>query len=158
MESNEIIFTGQAWVVEGALSNESIIASVTQEAEGAKHNLLLATGMIGEGPAAAHVAMALQRSGTNGLIAPAFAWPFFRICLNIGLPPLTVWEAGEIRRGDRLRVDLHTQVVKNLSSGTRYPIRDLSELYVTILANGGIAGYVRMLRSEHASVFLKGND
>jgi len=158
VESNKVIFTGQAWVVEGAVSSEAIIASLTQEAERATHNLLLTTGVIGEGRAAAHAAMALQHSGISGIIAPAFAWPFFRICLNIGLPPLTVWEAEEIRRGDRLRVDLQTQVVKNLSSGTRYPIRDLSELYVTILASGGITGYIRLLRGEQAAIPLKGND
>jgi hypothetical protein len=45
-------------------------------------------------------------------------------------------------------VDLTGQVVKNLSSGTRYPIRNLSDLYVTILACGGMAGYIRALQSE----------
>lgn len=150
MELNEIILTGRAWVVEGALPSEAILAAVIHKTLETPHNLLLTTGTIGEGPEAAQAAVALQRAGINGIIAPAFAQPFFRICLNIGLPPLTVWEAGEIRRGDRLRVDLYGQVVKNLSSGTRYPIRDLSDLYVTILACGGIAGYVRALRDEHA--------
>src|SRR5262249_42508290 len=40
------------------------------------------------------------------------------------------------------------QVVKDLSAGTRYPIRDLSDLYVTVLACGGMEGYIRALRAR----------
>jgi hypothetical protein len=45
-------------------------------------------------------------------------------------------------------VDLTGQVVKNLSSGTRYPIRNLSDLHVAILACGGMEGYIRALRAK----------
>ena len=150
MELDEIILTGKAWVVEGALSSEAIVSGVTQDTLGAAGDLLLATRAVGDGEMAAQAVAALRNGGLIGVIAPIFAWPFFRICLNLGMPPLTLWEAGEIRRGDRLRVDLSGQVVKNLSAGTRYPIRDLSDLYVTILACGGMAGYVRALRAEHS--------
>jgi len=146
MEIDEIILTGKTWTVEGTLSSEAILVGVAQGTLGRAGNLLLATGPVGEGEKAAQAVTMLQNGGLIGIIAPAFAWPFFRICLNFGLPPLTVWEAGEIRRGDRLRVDLTGQVVKNLSSGARYPIRNLSELYVAILACGGMVGYVRALR------------
>jgi 3-isopropylmalate dehydratase small subunit len=146
MEIDEIILSGRTWVVKGPLSNEAIVAGGDQRVLGAAGDLLLATGVVGEGQKAAQAVAILQDRGLIGVIAPAFAWPFFRICLNFGLPPLTVWEAGEIRRGDRLRVDLNGQVVKNLSSGARYPIRNLSELYVAILACGGMVGYVRALR------------
>ncbi|MBI3796482.1 MAG: hypothetical protein HY268_05860, partial [Deltaproteobacteria bacterium] len=132
----------------GALSSEAIVLDGAQGTFGTAGELLLATGSLGEGDRAAQAVAALQRRGIIGVIAPAFAWPFFRTCLNLGLPPLTLWEAGEIRRGDRLRVDLTGQVVKNLSSGTRYPIRNLSDLYVTILTCGGMAGYIRALRAE----------
>ncbi len=155
MELDEIILSGRVWVVEGALSSEAIVAGAAQGVLGAVGDLLLATRSMGEGELAAQAVAALRDAGLIGVIAPAFAWPFFPICLNLGLPPLTLWEAGEIRRGDRLRVDLNGQVVKNLSSGTRYPIRNLSDLYVAILACGGMAGYVRALRTEHQLSLLK---
>jgi hypothetical protein len=148
VEFDEIILTGKAWVVEGALSSEAIVSRAAQGTLGVANSLLLTTGPIGDGQMAAQAALALRHGGVSGVIAPAFARPFFRVCLNIGLPPLTLWEAGEIRSGDRLRIDLNGQVVKNFSSGTRYPIRDLSELYVAILACGGIPGYVRALRTQ----------
>ena len=148
MEIDEVILTGKAWVVEGALSSEAIVAGIAQGTLGAGGNLLLTTGVMGVGAMPAQAVAALQTAGLVGVIAPAFAWPFFRICINSGLPPFTIWEAGEIRRGDRLRIDLNGQVVKNLSSGIRYPIRDLSDLCVAILACGGMAGYVRALRGR----------
>jgi 3-isopropylmalate dehydratase small subunit len=155
MEFEAVILTGKTWVLEGALSSEAIVSGAAQGALGAAGVFLLATSSMGDGEVAAQAVVALRDSGLIGVIAPVFAWPFFRICLNLGLPPLTLWEAGEIRRGDRLRVDLNGQVVKNLSSGARYPIRNLSDLYVAILACGGMAGYVRALRTEHQLSLLK---
>lgn len=155
MKLDDLILTGKACVVAGALSSEAIVSGAAQSTLGAAGDLLLTTGPIGEGSLAAQAAVALHHRGIGGIIAPAFAWRFFRVCLNLGLPPLTLWEAGEIRGGDRLRVDVNGQVVKNLSSGTRYPIRDLSDLYVAVLACGGMTGYVRALRAEHAEGVLK---
>jgi 3-isopropylmalate dehydratase small subunit len=148
VDTAEIILTGKTYAVRGALSSEAIIVGEGHGMLGTAGELLLATGPMGEGEMAAQAVAALQRSGTIGVIAPAFAWPFFRLCVNLGLPPLTLWEAAEIRTGDRLRADLTGQVVKNLSSGTRYPIRNLSDLYVAILACGGMTGYIRALRAE----------
>jgi methanogen homoaconitase small subunit len=148
MELDVVILAGRTWVVEGALSSEAIVSGAARGTLGAAGVFLLATSSMGDGEVAVRAVTVLQDAGLIGVIAPAFAWPFFRICLNLGLPPLTLWEAGEIRRGDRLRVDLNGQVVKNLSSGTRYPIRNLSDLYGAILACGGMAGYIRALRAE----------
>jgi 3-isopropylmalate dehydratase small subunit len=148
VEVEEIILTGRARVVDGVLTSETIVSGAARGTLGTAGAFLLATSSMGDGEVAAQAVAALQDAGLSGVIAPAFAWPFFRICLNLGLPPLTLWEAGEIRRGDRLRVDLNGQVVKNLSSGTRYPIRNLSDLYGAILACGGMAGYIRALRTE----------
>jgi 3-isopropylmalate dehydratase small subunit len=148
VDTAEIILTGRARVAEGALSSEAIVSGAAHDTLGTTGELLLATGAMGEGEAAAQAVTALRNRGLLGVIAPAFAWPFFRICLNLGLPPLTLWEAGEIRGGDRLRVDLAGQVVKDLSAGTRYPIRGLSDLYVTVLACGGMEGYIRALRAQ----------
>ena len=112
--------------------------------------ILVATGRLGDGPGAARTAEALRRNGIRAVIAPGFARPFFRICINIGLAPLTVWEAAEIRAGDRLRIDINDTVVKDLSAGTRYAARGLSDLHIDILSCGGMGGYARALRAERS--------
>lgn len=160
-----MIFSGRAWVFAGELPATEILpaqfAHYPEEELGAlilydrqpdlakviaPKDLIVATGEVGRGEHPARAAIALKQAGVGGVIAPTFFWSFFRVCINIGLPPLTIWEAGEIRSGDRLRADLDAQVVKGFSSGTRYPIRNLPELYVEILSCGGIEEYIKAIR------------
>ena len=143
-----LIVTARVHAVSGALSSDAISAGGKDRGWAEPNCILLATDTVGEGESHATAAEVLLAHGIAGIIAPRFAWPFFRICLAIGLPPLTVWEAGEMQTGDRLRIDVHNRVVKAMSAGTRYPIRDLSDLYVDILAAGGLEGYVRAKLEE----------
>ena len=143
MQVDRLIITARAQTVPSPLSSEAIVERIADGSGETGDVILLATGKVGAGEQYIQAAEALQQHGIAGIIAPAFAWPFFRLCLNIGLPPLTLWEAGEIRTGDRLRIDVNSRIVKALSAGTRYPIRDLSDLYIEILACGGMEGYVR---------------
>ena len=148
MNVDQLILTTRVQAVRGALSSDAIVAGVAAGTCGSSGSMLLATGKIGAGEPRIPAAEALKRNGVVGIIAPAFSWLFFRLCLNIGLPPLILWEAAEIRTGDRLRIDVNSRVVKSLSAGTRYPIRDLSDLYIEILACGGMEGYVRARQAE----------
>ncbi len=143
-----LIVTARVHAVSGALSSDAISASGKDRGWVEPDCILLATDTVGEGEPHATAAEVLLAHGIAGIIAPRFAWPFFRVCLAIGLPPLTVWEAGEMQTGDRLRIDVHNRVVKAMSAGTRYPIRDLSDLYVDVLAAGGLEGYVRAKLEE----------
>jgi hypothetical protein len=61
------------------------------------------------------------------LIAFSFDARFAGHALAHGLPAVEVNEALAIHTGARLRVDLEGARVVNLSSGDRYPIRNLSE-------------------------------
>lgn len=143
-----LIVTARVHAVSGAMSSDAISAGGKDLGWTEPNCILLATDTVGEGESHATAAEVLLAHGIAGIIAPRFAWPFFRVCLAIGLPPLTVWEAGEMQTGDRLRIDVHNRVVKAMSAGTRYPIRDLSDLYVDILAAGGLEGYVRAKLEE----------
>ncbi len=148
MNVDQLILTARVQAVQGVLSSDAIVAGLAAGTCGSSGSMLLTTGKIGAGEPCIQAGEALKRNGVVGIIASAFSWPFFRLCLNIGLPPLILWEAGEIRTGDRLRIDVNSRVVKSLSAGTRYPIRDLSDLYIEILACGGIEGYVRARQAE----------
>ncbi len=148
MNLDRLILTGRIQAVQGALSSDAIMAGLAEGTYGSSGSMLLTTGKIGAGEPCIQAAETLKRNDVVGILAPAFSWPFFRLCLNIGLPPLTLWEAGEIRTGDRLRIDVNSRVVKSMSAGTRYPIRDLPDLYIGILAYGGMEGYVRARLAE----------
>ncbi len=152
MQVDRLIITARAQTVSGSLSSEAIVERLADGSGETGNVILLATGKVGAGEQYIQAVKALQQHGVAGMIAPAFAWPFFRLCLNIGLPPLTLWEAGEIRTGDRLRIDVNNRIVKSMSAGTRYPIRDLSDLYIEILACGGMEGYVRARLVEQQTI------
>ena len=152
MQVDRLIITARAQTVPSPLSSETIVERIADGSWETGGVILLATGKVGAGEQYIQAVEALQRHGVAGMIAPAFAWPFFRLCLNIGLPPLTLWEAGEIRTGDRLRIDVNSRIVKSMSAGSRYPIRDLSDLYIEILACGGLEGYVRARLAEQQTV------
>ena len=156
MRVDRLIITARAQTVPSPLSSEAIVERVTDGSWETGDVILLATGKVGAGEQYIQAAETLQRHGIAGIIAPAFAWPFFRLCLNIGLPPLTLWEAGEIRTGDRLRIDVNSRIVKSMSAGSRYPIRDLSDLYIEMLACGGLEGYVRARLAEQQTVSSSG--
>ena len=148
MQVDRLIITARAQRLTGVLTSEAILAGLADGRCGDAESILVTTGKVGAGAAYIQAAEALQQQGLVGLIAPAFSWPFFRVCLTLGLPPLTLWGAGEIRTGDRLRIDVNNRVVKAMSAGTRYPIRDLSELHIEMLACGGMEGYVRARLAE----------
>ncbi len=149
VRADDLIFGARARVVAGVLTSEAILTDLSERARDAlAGTALLATGLIGDGRQAVEAASALHGHGIVSIIGSGFARPFFRACLNIGLPPLTLWEVGEIRQGDRLRVDVRGLIVKDLSSGLRYPVRDLSDSQVEILACGGMQLYLRTLRAE----------
>ena len=148
MQVDRLIITARVQAVRGTLSSAALVKGIADGTCGAPDSILLATGEVGAGERCVQAVEALRQHGIVGVIAPAFSWPFFRLCLHTGLPPLTLWEAGEIRTGDRLRIDVNIRIVKAMSSGTRYPIRDLSELHIEILACGGMEVYVRARLAE----------
>jgi 3-isopropylmalate/(R)-2-methylmalate dehydratase small subunit len=91
------------------------------------------------GPARPLSAVALQAAGVGAVIARSFGEDFVRAATRIGLPALVIEETGAIKTGDRLRVDIETRKVVNLSSGDRYVIRNLTEDVVDVLRGGGLA-------------------
>jgi len=70
---------------------------------------------------------ALVAAGIGAVIAYSFDPRFAEHALAHALPVASVNEALAIHTGARLRVDLEGARVANLSSGDRYPIRNLSE-------------------------------
>ncbi len=70
---------------------------------------------------------AILGCGLSAVIASGFDPAFERTALAHGLPALVVNEALAIHTGARLRVDLEAERVVNLSSGDRFPIRNLDD-------------------------------
>ena len=100
------------------------------------------------GAGAAHTltGVAVQAAGVAAIIARSFGRTFLQAALNIGLPALVIEETGAIKSGDRLRVDIESHKIVNLSSGDRYIIRNLTDERIDILRAGGLIKYHRRRR------------
>jgi 3-isopropylmalate/(R)-2-methylmalate dehydratase small subunit len=70
---------------------------------------------------------ALLAAGIAATVAYSFDPLFARFALERGLPAVTVNESLAIHTGERLRVDLEGARVVNMSSGDRYPIRNVDD-------------------------------
>jgi len=73
---------------------------------------------------------AMLGAGVAALVAYSFDPLFARFALERGLPAVEVNESLAIHTGARLRVDLEGSRVVNLSSGDRYPIRNVDDAYL----------------------------
>ena len=141
--SERLLIDGKVRVVSGASTAQEMISYIATNGNWDEcDKILLTTGQLGAGSQFVEAALTLQQRGVRSVVAPAFSWEFVRVCINIGLPPLTVWEAREVQSGDRLRIDVESRVVKAMTSGTRYPIRELPDLHADILSYGGMQQYV----------------
>ncbi len=98
------------------------------------------------GAARTITAQAVHSAGIAAVIARSFGRTFLQAATNIGLPALAIEETGAIKTGDRLRVDIESRKIANLSSGDRYIIRNLTEESVEVLRAGGLSAHTRRRR------------
>jgi len=79
-------------------------------------------GTVDEGPV-----QAIREAGIAAIVASTIDPSFARLSIAAGLPVVEIYEAMGIHTGETLRVDLEGARVVNLSSGNRYPIRNLDD-------------------------------
>ncbi|MDG2303847.1 MAG: hypothetical protein P8R42_04180 [Candidatus Binatia bacterium] len=70
---------------------------------------------------------AIRAAGISAVLATTLDPSFARLALAAGLPVIEIYEAMGIHTGETLRVDLEGARVVNMSSGNRYPIRNLDD-------------------------------
>jgi len=98
----------------------------------------------GCGSSREHAPLALKAAGVGAVIAPSFARIFYRNSFNIGLPILECAEAAAgIEAGDRVRVDLESGLIVNLTKGREYRAQPVPPFMQRIIACGGLINYVR---------------
>jgi len=139
-------FTGRAWVFMHHLAAETILPA--RAATLAPHearallfheldtgiartivagDVLVAGENLGHGPGAAAAVAALRAAGVTVALARSFAADFADAAMTLGMPALVLDAPESIRTGQTVRVDIDGGRVVNLSSGDRFPIRNLTE-------------------------------
>ena len=108
-----------------------------------KGDFVVAGRNFGCGSSREQAPLVLQHLGVATVIAESFARIFFRNAINVGLPAVECEQAGEIREGDILEVDLAKGQVKNLTKNQTYGVKPLPPQLRMILAEGGLVNYVK---------------
>jgi 3-isopropylmalate/(R)-2-methylmalate dehydratase small subunit len=96
----------------------------------------------GQGSSREHAPTVIKLAGVSAVLAKSFARIFFRNCINVGLPAI-ICNTDQIDEGDQLEVDLAGGVVRNRTKGTEFNIPALPPVMSKILAEGGLAAYIK---------------
>lgn len=80
----------------------------------------------------------LRHLGVAAVLAVSFAGLYYRNGFNLGLPLLVCPDAGSVRAGDRLAVDLDAAQVHNLTQGVVLMCEPVPPHLVEMLRDGGL--------------------
>ncbi|MCX8118802.1 MAG: 3-isopropylmalate dehydratase small subunit [Desulfobacterota bacterium] len=115
-------------------------------------DILLADKNFGCGSSREHAPLALKAAGISCIIAKSFARIFFRNSFNLGLPLLESPEAADaIQDGDRVRVDLTTGEIEDLTLGKKFRATPIPAFMRELLEDGGLIPHLRKKFSKERS-------
>jgi 3-isopropylmalate/(R)-2-methylmalate dehydratase small subunit len=102
-------------------------------------DIVVAGRHFGQSSGRAIATKALKATGIGCVVAETFARTFYRNCFEVGLPALEVTAVRDlVADGDRLRADLSTGVLENLTTGQRAVGQAADPFLVTMLEAGGL--------------------
>lgn len=96
----------------------------------------------GLGSSREHAPVIIKLAGVSCVAAKSFARIFFRNCINIGLPAVSV-DTDSIDEGDQLELDLPAGVLRDLTKGLELPFPPMPKVMTDILAEGGLVPYLK---------------
>ena len=107
-------------------------------------DILVAEKNFGCGSSREHAPLALKAAGISCVIAESFARIFYRNGFNQGVPLLESAEAARtIRDGDRVRVNLNTGEIVDLTQNKAFFAKPIPAFMLNLIENGGLIPHLR---------------
>jgi 3-isopropylmalate/(R)-2-methylmalate dehydratase small subunit len=105
-------------------------------------DFILAGKNFGCGSSREEAVFVLKELGISAVIAQSFARIFYRNCINLGLPPITVSaESIETLKswstGDEISVDFQKGLINNMSNNKNIEVQPFPEFVLKYLESGG---------------------
>jgi 3-isopropylmalate/(R)-2-methylmalate dehydratase small subunit len=163
MEKKEWIVEGKVWKVGNNINTESIQPSQWQQAGPEAMREHVAELLIPEFPkkvqkndiwvagtnfgcsSSRNAAGSLQDAGIGVIICSSASRICYRNSINSGLPIFEIGdEVNKIKMGDRLRVNIRTGDITNLTSGVKIKAKPLPDFLMDIIEAGGVRQKVLM--------------
>lgn len=113
-----------------------------------KGDVFVAGENLGSGSSRETAPLTLKHLGVAVVVAKSFARIFYRNLINVGIPAVECKDAGRIRSGDRLQVDIRKGCIKNLTRKEQYKCQKLPEHMMKIIDAGGLFAYLQRSVTE----------
>jgi len=92
----------------------------------------------------------LRDKGIGVIVCNSASRIFYRNAVNSGLPIFAIGaDVDKLNMGDRLRVNIRTAVIENLTSGLVIETKPFPDFIMAIIAAGGIGPYILSRKSEY---------
>jgi 3-isopropylmalate/(R)-2-methylmalate dehydratase small subunit len=112
-------------------------------------DILVAEKNFGCGSSREHAPLALKAAGISCVIAESFARIFYRNGFNQGVPLLESAEAARtIRDGDRVRVNLNTGEIVDLTQNMTFFAKPIPAFMLNLVKDGGLIPHLRKAKKE----------
>jgi len=108
-------------------------------------DVIAAGPSFGIGSSREQAAAVLVQLGVRAVIAPSFSGLFFRNAFNLGLLLLTCRDAGELREGERVALDLQSVAVVT-AEGRRLACDPIPAFLLDMVQAGGLMNQLRSKR------------
>ena len=106
-------------------------------------DIIVAGSNFGPGSSRETAQIALKYAGVGGVIAQSFARIFFRNCINVGFPVVTLADTSGLNQGDEIVVDLLNGTIEDLTTGKTYQGSKLPEHVLSIVEDGGLKEHLK---------------
>jgi len=115
-------------------------------------DIVVAGENFGCGSSREHAPVAIRAAGVSCVVAASFARIFYRNAINTGLPIVICPAAvAGVQADDRLRVDLVTGAVTDLTRDTTWQADAFPAFMQELIAQGGLLPYVKARLDEAAA-------
>jgi len=102
-------------------------------------DIVVAGKNFGCGSSREHAPIAMRGLGASCVVARSFGHIFYRNAFNRGLPLLECdWPKNTVKKGNRLRVDLESGKIENLTSNQTFQALPIPDFMREIIASGGL--------------------
>lgn len=92
----------------------------------------------------------LRHKGIAAILCESASRIFYRNAINAGLPIFDIGKAVEqIKMGDRVRINVKTGEIKNLTNGAETKAKEYPDFIMDIVKTGGIKEYIMSHKDEY---------
>lgn len=108
-----------------------------------KGDIIVAGKNFGCGSSREHAPVSIKGAGVSLVIAESFARIFYRNSINIGLPILVCKEAGRIKEGQELTVNLKEGKILTGGKGEEFLSEKFPQFLQDIIESGGLINWLK---------------